>query len=232
MKQETPPVVQSTAYSAITGDSSHPEGASNGANSDRDAENGHNTAGNMEEGTQTSGNGSRDEEGDGTYEEEDVLGFRHSVNWLLIITVATALVSDAICATIEEASENMGVSKVFTAAIVLPIVGNACEHAGAVVFAVKGKLDLTLGVAIGSSTQIALCVLPLLVLLGWMMDHSLSMNFGAFEAATLFLSVVAVTFAIKDGKSNWLLGMTLMFTYFVIALGFWAHSNDSLDERL
>ena len=123
----------------------------------------------------------------------------------------------------------MGISKVFIAAIILPIVGNAAEHAGAVMFAVKGKLDLSLGVAIGSSTQIALCVLPLLVIIGWMGGYDLSMNFGGFETGTLFLSVISVTFAIKDGHSNWLLGLTLCCAYLVIAVGFWAHKNQELN---
>ena len=165
-------------------------------------------------------------------EEEDVLGFWNAIIWLGIITVFIAILSDAISASIESAAGSMGISKVFIAAIILPIVGNAAEHAGAVVFATKGKLDLSLGVAIGSSTQIALCVLPLLVLIGWMGGYDLSMNFGGFEAATLFLTVISVTFAIKDGRSDWLVGLTLIAAYIVIALGFWAHENDQLDLQL
>lgn len=170
-----------------------------------------------------------DEDGD---EEEDVLGMRNATIWLAILTVLVAMVSDAISATIQDAAEGMGMSKVFIAAILLPIVGNAAEHAGAVMFAMKGKLDLSLGVAIGSSTQIALCVLPFLVIIGWMGGYDLSLNFGGYEAATLLLSVISVTFAIKDGRSDWLLGLALCAAYFVIALGFWAHSNDDLDEQL
>jgi len=151
--------------------------------------------------------------------------------WLGIITVFIAILSDAISASIQDAASSLGMSKVFIAAILLPMVGNAAEHAGAVMFAVKGKLDLSLGVAIGSSTQIALCVLPLLVIIGWMGGYDLSLNFGGFEAATLLLSVISVTFAIKDGKSNWLLGLTLVAMYVVISVGFWAHANDDLDAK-
>jgi calcium/proton exchanger cax len=162
-------------------------------------------------------------------EEEDLLGFTNAIIWLGIITVFIAILSDAISASIEDAAGSMGISSVFIAAIILPIVGNAAEHAGAVMFAVKGKLDLSLGVAIGSSTQIALCVLPLLVILGWMGGYDLSLDFGGFEAGTLLLSVISVTFAIKDGHSNWLLGMTLVAMYIVIAIGFWAHDNEDLN---
>lgn len=162
-------------------------------------------------------------------EEEDLLGFHNALIWLAIMTVFIAILSDAISASIESAAGSMGISKVFIAAIILPIVGNAAEHAGAVMFAMKGKLDLSLGVAIGSSTQIALCVLPLLVIIGWCGKYDLSMNFGSFEAGTLLLSVISVTFAIKDGHSNWLLGLTLCMAYFIIAVGFWAHNNQELD---
>jgi Ca2+:H+ antiporter len=162
-------------------------------------------------------------------EEEDLLGFWNAIIWLAVITVFIAILSDAISGSIEDAAGSMGISKVFIASIILPIVGNAAEHAGAVMFAMKGKLDLSLGVAIGSSTQIALCVLPFLVLVGWCGGYDLSMNFGSFEAGTLFLSVIAVTFAIKDGHSNWLLGLTLCAAYLVIAVGFWAHNNEELN---
>jgi Ca2+/H+ antiporter len=164
-------------------------------------------------------------------EEEDLLGFWNAVIWLGIITVFISVLSDAISASIEDAAGSMGMSKVFIAAILLPIVGNAAEHAGSVMFAVKGKLDLSLGIAIGSSTQIALCVLPLLVIIGWCGNYDLTMNFGAFEGGSLLMSVISVTFAIKDGNSNWLLGLTLISMYIVIAVGFWAHNNQDLDER-
>eukprot|EP01032_Pedospumella_encystans_P016814 gene16814-19166_t len=84
-------------------------------------------------------------------EDEDLLGFNNSIIWLAIITVFISILSDAISGSIEDAAGSMGISKVFIAAILLPIVGNAAEHAGAVIFAMKGKLDLSLGVAIGSS---------------------------------------------------------------------------------
>lgn len=163
-------------------------------------------------------------------EEEDELGFYNALFWLGGMTVLIALLSDAISASIQDAADSAGISGVFISAIILPIVGNAAEHAGAVIFAMKGKLDLSLGVAIGSSTQIALCVLPLLVLIGWMMDKDMNLNFGGYESTSLLISVISVTFAIKDGQSNWLVGATLIGAYIVIAIGFWAHVNEPLDS--
>mmetsp|Transcript_17866 Transcript_17866/g.36084 ORF Transcript_17866/g.36084 Transcript_17866/m.36084 type:complete len:432 (+) Transcript_17866:202-1497(+) len=232
--------VTNTAYSILGHDSAHPE---SGAEHDHDHDHVHATSGARDVeapparqdsriiGAPEKKAGEEENNDDDDDEEEDVLGMRNAIIWLGIITVLVALVSDAISATIENAAEGLGMSKVFIAAILLPIVGNAAEHAGAVMFAMKGKLDLSLGVAIGSSTQIALCVLPFMVLLGWMGGYDLSLDFGGFEAATLALSVISVTFAIKDGRSDWLLGLTLCVAYFVIALGFWAHSNDDLDTE-
>jgi Ca2+:H+ antiporter len=162
-------------------------------------------------------------------EEKDMLGFHYALFWLGVITVLIAILSDALASTIQDAASSCGISGVFLSVIVLPIIGNAAEHAGAVMFAVKNKLDLSLGIAIGSSTQIAVLVIPLLVVIGWCGDYDLSLDFGSYEAFTLLLTVIAVTFAIKDGTSNWLMGLVLVFAYFVISAGFWAHYDQSLD---
>lgn len=163
-------------------------------------------------------------------EEEDVLGFWNAMIWLAGITALIAVLSEAISDSIQNAADDAGISGIFLAAIVLPIVGNAAEHAGAIMFAWKGKVDLAIGVAIGSSTQISLCVLPFLVILGWMMGKDLDLTFGSYESACVLLTVISVTFAIKDGTSNWLIGATLVCAYFIISIGFWCHSNDSLDS--
>ncbi len=163
-------------------------------------------------------------------EDEDQLGFWNAIIWLSAITAFIAVLSEALSDSIQDAANSIGISAVFISAIILPIVGNAAEHAGAIMFAWKGKVDLSLGVAIGSSTQVALCVLPLLVIIGWMIDKDLDLDFGAFEASTLFVTVVSVTFAIKDGKSNWLIGVALLTAYVIIAIAFWAHADEALDS--
>lgn len=189
----------------------------------------YNGADEEEENNNTSGAVAEQAESGAEEEEEDLLGFNYGLVWLGVITIFISVLSDAISGSIQNAAESAKISGIFIAGIILPIVGNAAEHAGAVMFAMKGKLDLSLGVAIGSSTQIALCVLPLIVLIGWALGKDMDLNFGAYEASTMFLSVVAVTFAIKDGHSNWLLGVTLIAAYFVVSVGFYAHKNDSLD---
>jgi len=166
--------------------------------------------------------------GNPTSHEADVLGFGYALLWLGALTVLISLLSDMISSSIEEAAEDVNMSGVFLAAVVLPIVGNAAEHASAISFAMRNKMDVAIGVAVGSSTQIALCVLPLLVLMGWCGNLDMDLNFGAFESTTLVLCVIGVTFATKDGTSNWLLGLVLIAAYFVVAIGFYAHKNDSL----
>ena len=118
----------------------------------------------------------------------------------------------------------------FLSTIVLPIVGNAAEHASAIIFAYKNKLDIAFGVAIGSSTQIAMFVIPACVLLGWAMGQNLSLDFYIFETTTLFASVLVVTFYIQDGQSNWLKGVVLLLCYVVISASFFVHTDPSLEE--
>ena len=170
------------------------------------------------------GEGEGEEEDD---EDEDVLGFNYSIVWLAIITIFISFLSNAMVECIEATAEK--VSGFFLSAIVLPIVGNAAEHASAVIFAMRGKLDLSLGVAVGSSTQIALMVLPLLVIFGWFLDRPMSLNFHPFETCSLVLSVVIATFAIASGQSNWLLGAILVGGYVIIATGFALHNNEPLE---
>jgi len=169
-----------------------------------------------------------EESAEGDEEDEDILGFRGGLVWLAIITLFIALLSDALVSTIEETATQLNINSVFIAAIVVPIVGNAAEHTSAITFAYRDKLDLTLGISIGSSTQISLFVIPFCVLLGGVTSHSLSLYFNGYETATLFATVVTVTFLIQDGRTSWLTGLLLMCAYFIIAAGFWVHDDENL----
>jgi Ca2+:H+ antiporter len=159
-------------------------------------------------------------------EDELLLGFYTSIFWLGVVTVFILILSDALVGSIEDAADTWHISSTFLSAIVIPIVGNAAEHAGALTFALKNRLDLTLGIALGSGTQIALFVIPLLVIIGLCVDRPVHLDFQSFEAFTLFTSVVLVSFVLKDGKSNYLSGLLLVGAYFVVATGFWVHENE------
>jgi Ca2+:H+ antiporter len=178
--------------------------------------------------SQSNSAGSKGEDDD--EEEEDILGFNYACLWLAVITVFIAILSDAISATIEDAGESYKISGVFLSTIVLPIIGNAAEHASAVIFGMRDKLDLSLGIAIGSSCQIAVFVIPLMVVVGWIADKDMSLNFGFFESMTMFLTVICVTFAIKDGTSNFFLGFILIIAYIIIAAGFLSRYDEPLDS--
>lgn len=102
-----------------------------------------------------------------------------------------------------------------TGLILLPIVGNAAEHATAVTVAIKDKMDLAIGVAVGSSLQIALLVLPFMVMLNWWGVGSpaiLDLDFNGFLVVVLVIAIWLVNYLINDGKSHWLEGVLLMIT--------------------
>ena len=123
--------------------------------------------------------------------------------------------------SIDRFTESSGISKTFVGLIIIPVVGNAVEHITAVSVAMKNKMDLSMGVAVGSSSQISLFVVPFIVLFGWVQDINMTLNFPKFEIMLYILSVVIVTNCVANGKSNWLEGTLLITTYFMIAVGFW-----------
>jgi Ca2+:H+ antiporter len=145
--------------------------------------------------------------------------------------VLISLLSDYLVSTIEGASASWDFSVAFISVILLPIVGNAAEHASAVMFAMKNKMDISLGVAVGSATQIALLVIPFCVIAGWVIDQPMDLNMEVFETATLFTTVVTVAFVCQDGKSNWLKGLVLILAYLLLSASFFFHKDPDLAGR-
>jgi len=140
---------------------------------------------------------------------------------LLIVTLVTSFCADFLVASIEETANRYHIPKAFIGIVLLPIVANAAEHVTAVWMALKGKAELPIGICIGSSIQIAMFVIPLLVIIGWITGHELTLFFADFETIVLFVSVLLVNLLIMDGKSNYMEGLMLITLYFVIALAFW-----------
>jgi Ca2+:H+ antiporter len=132
--------------------------------------------------------------------------------WPAAVVLVVVTVMVAVCA--EYLVETAHISKTFVGLILLPIVGNAAEHVTAVVVAVKDKMDLAMGVALGSSLQIALLVTPFLVILGWIIDEPMTLHFETFETVVFFLSVLVTTYVIQDGKSNYLEGAMVSFSFY------------------
>lgn len=140
--------------------------------------------------------------------------------WLLIITVVTALCADILVGSIDETAQEWQIPKRFIGLILLPLVGNAAEHVTSVWMACKGKMELTIGVAVGSSIQIAAGMIPLLVLIAWPLHKDLTLFFANFETIVLFVAVMLVNLLLQDGKTNYMEGLMLMALYFVIALSY------------
>jgi Ca2+:H+ antiporter len=142
--------------------------------------------------------------------------------WLLVVvTVLVAVTAEFLVDSIDGLTSSGSINKEFVGIILLPIVGNAAEHVTAVTVSVKDKLTLSLGVAVGSSIQIALFVIPFIVTLGWIMNKPLTLLFDPLESIVLFLSVLTVNYVVQDGKSNWLEGMILMCLYMILVVTFW-----------
>ncbi|MFS8019872.1 putative calcium/proton exchanger CAX, sodium/calcium exchanger membrane region [Helianthus anomalus] len=146
-----------------------------------------------------------------------------SIIWLGVLTLFISILSDYLVNAIEGASVAMDVPVAFISVILLPIVGNAAEHASAIMFAVKDNLDISLGVAIGSSTQISMFVMPICVVVGWMIERPLDLDFEPFETATLFMTVLVVAFILQEGTSNYFKGLMLLFCYMIVAASFYVH---------
>jgi Ca2+:H+ antiporter len=144
------------------------------------------------------------------------------VGVLLAATVLVAIESELLVDTLEAASEGLGLSAFFTGVILLPVVGNAAEHATAVTVAMKDKMDLSISVAVGSSLQIALFVVPVLVLIGWAIGQPMDLNFNVLELLSVFVAVAITNSISADGRSNWLEGVLLMAAYIILALTFYA----------
>lgn len=147
-----------------------------------------------------------------------ILSRRAAILMLLITTGLVAVCAEFMVDSINGLIESSSVGEVFIGLIILPIVGNAAEHVTAVTVAMKNKMDLAIGVAVGSSIQIALFTTPLVVILGWIMDREMTLYFTLFETVSLFVSAFIVNFLVLDGRSNYLEGALLCATYVIISL--------------
>ncbi|KAJ9115508.1 hypothetical protein QFC22_005266 [Naganishia vaughanmartiniae] len=131
---------------------------------------------------------------------------------LLGVTAITGVTAEFLIDSVNGLTETTSISKEFVGLILFPLVGNATEHVAAVTVSVKDKLNLSMAIAIGSSIQISLFILPLLVLIGWMIGQPMSLFFDVFETITLTISLLLVNFAISDGRTNYLEGYVLMIS--------------------
>ncbi len=158
-------------------------------------------------------------------EQEEHVGFgwsvKRSIAMLAIAGAAVGLVSEILVGSITEASESIGISEFFVGIIIVAVVGNAAEHWVAVLVAKKDKMDLAVNIAIGSAAQIALFVVPILVLLSFVLGpNPMPLVFNGFELGGVLIAVLIASYVTQDGESNWFEGVQLLAVYVVLALAF------------
>lgn len=136
------------------------------------------------------------------------------------VTVVIAVVSEILVGAIEPASASIGMTPIFTGIIFLALVGNAAEAMNAVSFARKDQMDLSFGIAVGASTQVALFVAPVLVFAGYFMGKPMDLHFTAFEIVAIVLAVAIVSRQTSDGECHWMEGVMLIAVYLMLAIGF------------
>ena len=159
-------------------------------------------------------------------EEEDAAAhawsIKKSVGLLAGAGLAVGVMSEILVGSIEAASEGIGLSPFFVSLIIVAIVGNAAEHWVAIYFAARDKMDIALAIAIGSSAQIALFVMPVLVLLSFVMGpFPLSLEFSGLEIGAILLAVLIASHVSQDGESTWFEGVQLLAVYVVVGIVFY-----------
>jgi Ca2+:H+ antiporter len=155
-------------------------------------------------------------------EQEGRWSLPRAVASLVVASVLAAWMSEILVGAAEGTGEALGMSSVFIGIVFLAIVGGAAESGSAIAMARKNKLDLTVGIALGSSIQIALFVAPVLVLASYVIaPRPLELTFGRAEIGSAFLAVLIGTVVAGDGRSNWYKGVQLITVYVIIALMFY-----------
>jgi Ca2+:H+ antiporter len=155
--------------------------------------------------------------------DEEIKGWslRLALVVLGLATVVTALVAEILVGSIDKFAEDSGLSEFFLAAVVIAIVGNAAEHGGAVVVAARGKIKLAAEIALASSAQVAVFLIPAVALLALLIEP-LALSFRKVEIAALAVSVIVTSLLLADGRSSRLKGVLLIVTYVGIAIAFYA----------
>jgi Ca2+:H+ antiporter len=129
-----------------------------------------------------------------------------------------AVLSEVLTDSIEKSAKQLHISEGFVATILTPIAGNAAEHWSAVTFAAKGRLNVSLGIAIGSSIQVGLFIIPAVTLVAWLWNKSLSYDYGVFGVVSLGLSIFLSMHATQNGRVQWILGAVLLLVYILISV--------------
>lgn len=147
---------------------------------------------------------------------------RKCVIILTATTVGTAWLSEILVHHVQHAAQVVHMNPLFIGLIVIAIIGNAAEHSSAILMALKDKMDLSIGIALGSSAQVALFVAPMLVFLSFFFGpHPMDLNFSPFEVLAVIVSVLILSYVATDGECNWLEGVQLLAVYAILGTAFY-----------
>jgi Ca2+:H+ antiporter len=160
---------------------------------------------------------------DNVHHEEPKMDQKDAIFLLILATILVSWMAEVLVHSVESAAEQYHLPYIFIGVILLPLFGNAAEHFTAVSVAAKNKMDLSFAISIGSSTQIAVFVAPLMIIVAWILGVPLTFEFGILETIAVFLAVSIANLIAADGKSNWLEGLMLLSTYAVLGLAFFFH---------
>ena len=155
--------------------------------------------------------------------ENPEMSQRDAIILLVVATVLVSWMAEVLVHSVETAADEMGLPHLFIGVILLPLFGNAAEHFTAVSVAAKDKMDLSFAISMGSSTQIAVFVAPMMIIIAWILGVPLTFEFGMLETVSAFLAVLIVNIIASDGKSNWLEGALLLGAYVVLGAAFLFH---------
>lgn len=153
--------------------------------------------------------------------QHDLWSVRKCMLILLATTIGTAWLSEILVHHVEHAAEAFHLNKLFIGLVVIAIIGNAAEHSSAILMAMKDKMDLSIGIALGSGAQVALFVAPMLVFLSaFFGPHPMDLNFTPFEVLSVVVSVIILSYVATDGECNWLEGVQLLAVYAILGTAF------------
>ncbi|KAG7098018.1 hypothetical protein E1B28_005323 [Marasmius oreades] len=163
-------------------------------------------------------------------QEEAIVNPKVAIGQLIFVTALIGVTAEFLVSSINGLVENSPLSKQFVSLILLPIAGNAAEHASAIMLAWKNKMRMSLEIAIGSSIQISIFVLPLMVIISWIMGKPLTLYFDLLQTIVFVVTVVIVHYIVQDGKSVWIEGVILCALYVILCVAFQVYPGTFLES--
>jgi Ca2+:H+ antiporter len=164
------------------------------------------------------GSSTESEEGHG---DSAGMGLLPALGLLGGAAIGIVIMSEIFVGAIEPTAESWGLTELFVGVMLLPVVGNVAELFVTARVAAANKMDLGLGIAVGSGLQVALFVTPVLVLAGWILDKPMTLVFNGFELTALVAATLVAVLISVDGESNWLEGVQLVALYAILGIAFY-----------